>query len=226
MNSDKMIKESFSIIGREFGYENVDAEFAPFKELKIKWQRSKGKAEFKVSDYLADADRQIMDDIARALFSRISGNKMNGYPESMNAWVTSDEFISANRPMYLRRSKNLSRTAEGDVRNLEDSRRRLIVAGLIPDYPDVLISWTRGPNVRRVGYCSVLMKVIAISSVFDNEAIPEFVMDYVVYHEFLHIMAGFNPFGRKHGPEFKAEERKYPRRDEAEQWLKKLRFYL
>ena len=70
------------------------------------------------------------------------------------------------------------------------------------------------------------MKVIAISSVFDNTDVPEFVLDYVVYHEFIHLTTGRTPFGKKHGPDFKHEERKYPELKEAEAWLKRLCLYL
>lgn len=224
--ADTALRESFRTAGREFGYYDVDAEFAAFKELKIKWQRSRGRAEFKVSDYLSDADPGMMEDMARVLFSRMAGGGAVGYPESINGWMTSEGFVRSKQPIYVRRSKNLSRSPEGKERDLRDSYRRLVDQGLAVRDDDVFMTWTKDPNVRRVGYCSVLMKVVAISSIFDNRAIPEYVLDYVVYHELLHIMAGFDPFGRKHGPDFRREERKYPRREEAEQWLGRLRLYL
>ena len=224
MTSESILRESFRSIGREYGYDNVDAEFVAFKELKIKWQRSYGRAEFKVSDYLSDAPGEIMTDIAKTLFSKISGSDAE-YPNEMNRWMTSREFLMEKQPVYLRRSRNLTRTTKGDYRDIGESYRRLVSEGLIKEDPDVHISWTRDPNVRRVGYCSVLMKVVAISSIFDTQTIPEFVLDYVLYHEFIHIEAGFNPFGRKHGPEFAARERLYPKYDEAEEWLKRLSLY-
>lgn len=221
-----MLKESFSTVGKEYGYDDVDAEFASFKELKIKWQRSRGKAEFKVSDYLEDANREIMDDIARSLFSRISGKDPPGYPDSMNEWITSDSFLRSKQPIYIRRSRNLARTHIGEHRDLEESYQRLVDMGLAVRDENVVVTWTKEPNFRRVGYCSVIMKVVAISSVFDNDMIPEFVLDYVMHHELVHITTGFNPFGRKHGPDFRKEERKFPQWKEAEEWLRKLCLYL
>jgi hypothetical protein len=223
--TDEILSETFRAVGKEYGFDDVNAEFAAFKEFKIKWQRSRGRADFKVSDYLKGAGQGVTEGIARSLFSKISGRD-TGYPEEMSDWVTSDAFVRNKQPIYLRRSRNLTLSTKGEARDLVDPCRRLKEAGLIEEDPDVHITWTAEPNVRRVGYCSVLMKVIAISSVFDNAMIPEFVLDYVVYHEFLHIMAGFDPFGKRHGPDFLKEERKFPRREEAEDWLKKLRLYL
>jgi len=178
-----------------------------------------------VSDYLEDAEQKVIEGLARTLFSKISGQDKE-YPEELSEWMTSGSFVKTKQPVYLKRSRNLTKTTKGEARDLKESYGRLLKAGLIEDDPEVHISWTIEPNLRRVGYASVLMKVIAISSIFDTEMIPEFVLDFVLYHELLHINAGFNPHGKKHGPEFQKEERKYPQREEAESCLKKLSLYL
>ena len=47
----------------------------------------------------------------------------------------------------------------------------------------------------------------------------------MLYREFIHIEARFDPFGRRHGAKFAARERLYPKYDEAEEWLKRLSLY-
>ena len=215
----KMLDRTFKTVGNEYGYNDVSAEFVAFRELKIKWTRSMGKAEFKVSDYFKGSNENILESVARTLFSRITGE------QNASEWSIPDDFVEKNQSTYIRRSKNLTRSPKGEFRNLEESCERLERMGLITHDKELHISWTREPNVRRVGYCSVLMKVIAISSVFDNDSIPEFVLDYVVYHEYVHLMTGYKPFGKKHGTEFKNEERKYPQQKEADAWLKRLCMY-
>jgi len=70
------------------------------------------------------------------------------------------------------------------------------------------------------------MKVIAISSVLDTEAIPDFVLDYCLYHELCHLTIGFDPSAKRHGEEFSQLEAKFPQMNEATEWLKKLCLYL
>jgi len=222
---DNVLAESFRTAGREYGFDDVNAEFTAFKEFKIRWRRSRGKADFRVSDYLRGAGKDILEGVASSIFSRIAGTE-KGYPQEMVDWVASDAFIRKKRPVYLRRSTTLTKTSKGVHRDLTDSYRRLTEAGLIKDDADLYLSWTTEQNIRRVGYCSILMKVIAVSSVFDNEMIPEFVLDYVVYHEYLHIAVGFDPFGRNHSQDFVDEEKKYPKREEAEEWVKSLCLYM
>jgi len=70
------------------------------------------------------------------------------------------------------------------------------------------------------------MKTIAISSIFDTKDIPAFVMDYVLYHELIHLDRGFDPLDRNHDENFRTQENMHPMHDEAEEFLKKLRLCL
>ena len=128
----------------------------------------------------------------------------------MMDWITSYDFVKDKQPLYIARSRNLTRSPEGEHVNLEESYQRLIDMELVERDEQIFISWTKQPNVKRVGYCSVLMKVIAISSVLDDPDVPEFVSDYVLYHELIHLSKGFDPFGQIHGNGFRALEQLFP----------------
>jgi hypothetical protein len=226
MNAAEMLNGSFAAVGYEYGYDSVTAEFEEFKEFKVKWRRSCGWAEFEVSDYLTDAPQNVMTGLAETIFSRISGKARERYPSDMMQWITSDDFVKNKQPLYLQRARNLTGTPIGEHIDLEASYRRLVDLGLAEYDEDLVISWTRMPNTKRVGYCSVLMKVIMISSVFDTPSIPPFVSDYVLYHELIHMSKGFDPFGQRHGADFHVLERLYPMKDEADEWMKRLRLYI
>ena len=197
----------------------MEAEFVAFRKLKIKWTRSMGTAKFLVSDYFKGSNENILESVARTLLSRITGE------QNVSEWSIPDDFVERNQSTYIRRSKNLTRNSKGEFRDLMRSCERLERMGLIVPNKELHISWTKEPNVRMVGYCSVIMKVIAISSVFDNESNPEFVLDYVVYHEYVHLMMKYRPFRKKYDLEFKNEESKYPQQKEADAWLKRFCLY-
>lgn len=214
---------SFQRAGRAHGYEKVSASFFPFKDFKACWQRTGTTADFKVTDYLECADGPMIDEFADNLFKRIrSKGKVELYTERMKEWFQSNEFLDTNRPIYLRRSRNLSYRSAGNRYELTDSFERLKDQGLVPDTPNAYITWTRGPNRARLGYCSILMRVIAISSALDSEKIPEYVTEYVLYHELLHLRTGLKSSGRYHDKQFKDLERIHPRYREAEDWLKRV----
>jgi hypothetical protein len=219
---EDLLKQAFRDAGKEYGYDNVGAEFVAFREFKVRWQRSYKWVSFNVSDYMMDAPGEVIEALARTLFGRIAGKKDVPYSEEMIAWSTSKDFVRCKQPVYLRRSSGLTRSPKGEVRDLEDSMSRLVDAGLAEKDPDLVLTWMKEKNLRKVGYCSVLMKVIAISPALDNAEVPEFVLDYVVYHEYLHASGGMKVFGRPHDPDFKRNEKKYPKYAEAEHILQTL----
>lgn len=225
MESEEILKTKFKEIGKEYGFDKVEAEFVAFKEFKVRWQRSYKWADFKVSDYLADAPPEVIEGLCNSLFSKITGED-EGYSKEMCDWITAPEFSEFKQPVYLKRSRNLTRTAKGEMRDLSDSYDRLIEMGLVEKDPTIHMTWTKESNVRKIGHCSVLMKVISISSVLDTDMIPEFVLDFCLYHELCHLMIGFDPTAKIHGEEFSKLEAKFPQREEAEEWLKRLCMYL
>jgi hypothetical protein len=214
---------SFQRAGSGHDYRNVSAAFHPFKEFKATWQRCGDRAEFLITDYMEKAEPELLDDFAVCLFQRIK-NKRKGemYTPRMRDWLQSSDFVGSNRPLYLRRSRNLAYEHEGRTYDLEESYSRLVDEGMVREMPDHYLSWTRRPNLQRMGYCSVLMHVIAISRALDRPDVPGYVTDYVLYHELLHLEDGLAAIGSYHDHRFRTKEREFPRWREAESWLKRV----
>lgn len=78
MTTTKEQNATFQKVGNDFGFGNVTAEYAPFRDLKVRWQRTYDWASFQVSDYLGGH---------RSKWSRTSpGRSWRGSAERM--WTT------------------------------------------------------------------------------------------------------------------------------------------
>ena len=80
------------------------------------------------------------------------------------------------------------------------------------------LSWSRGASRQTLGYFDPAHNAIIISRVFDREEIPLFLLEYVLYHEMLHLKCPTVYRSQRrcvHTPEFKRQERLFPRYDEA-----------
>ena len=176
-----------------------------------------------MSDYLEDAPEQVLNDFCDMICRRAKGRRVSE-PGSYLDHVRSDSYIVDHRPTYIARSRNLLRTGCGETAYLHDSVQRLLDAGLVSgtDIENSYISWTRRDNVRRVGFCSTMFRVVGISSRLDSDDVPDFVRDYVVYHECLHLRQGYRPDRRVHDAQFRSWERMFPRWREAESVLRGL----
>ena len=87
------------------------------------------------------------------------------------------------------------------------------------------LTWSRVLTGRKFGHYDSIHDTVMVSDSLDNQEVPEYVVDYVVYRELLHKKHGARwSNGRRyvHTPEFNREERLFRRYTEAEAVLSKL----
>lgn len=88
-----------------------------------------------------------------------------------------------------------------------------------------ILTWSTQKTFRIFGHHDALHDTIVISQTLDDARVPQFVVEFVLYHELLHIKHPTSVVnGRRqiHTRAFKLDEQKFARFDEAEKWLEKL----
>jgi hypothetical protein len=87
------------------------------------------------------------------------------------------------------------------------------------------MSWSQLRTRRILGHYDPAHNAIIISRIFDHPAVPQYVVEYIVYHEMLHLKHPVTLRGSRrcvHSAEFQAEEKLFPRVQEANSFLKRL----
>ncbi len=164
--NNRELARIFAAIGAKHGYDSIKAEFAAFNDFKVKWTRSFKWAEFEVSDYLMDAPEDVVWALADTIFKKIGGEDAV-YPDLLCGWLTSDDFVNRKQPLYIERFTGLSLTPRGATKDIAESRRRLQQQGLIRNDPCIYAGWVNAGKSRCIGKASILMKVVAMSSIVD-----------------------------------------------------------
>jgi len=54
-----------------------------------------------VSDYLQDAPEEVLESIATTIMTRIKGEEDGSYSEPTIDYLTSEEFLDRNQPLYV-----------------------------------------------------------------------------------------------------------------------------
>ncbi len=221
--TDEMLTAIFSDVGRRYGFSEVKAKFSALSDFKVKWTRSYKWADFVVSDYVDRASTEALTNLADVLFSRISGTKAE-YGEAFIRYVTDDAVVRDNQKDFLKRTKGLNGTSIGEFHDLVDCVNRLREQGLIPDDLRCELRWDSRATSKAAG-CSVLQKVAWVNRELDHKGVPEYVLDYCVYHELCYLIVGFNP-----GPDGEYQHDRlaemHPMCEEARLWLRERRMYL
>lgn len=87
------------------------------------------------------------------------------------------------------------------------------------------LGWSHVRSRTRLGHFDPSHNMIMISRIFDNKRVPRLALEYVMYHEMLHLHYPVDHSGARrcvHTPEFKAHEKLFPQFKEAKALLKKL----
>lgn len=198
-------------------YSSALVSFRSRKDFHYSWNQLDGNLSATVSDYLCGASNEVLYDFGEFLGKTVFLGYKIPFPKSFTDYVEDSDFINGKRPLFLKRSRNLSKSVNGKYRNIEDSVKRLFDSGLIGEYDirDAYFSWCIKPTYCRLGSCYTMFKTVGISPVLDNPNVPEYVFDFVVYHECLHLRQGIKWGQRVHDAEFHKWEKEYPYYKEA-----------
>ena len=87
------------------------------------------------------------------------------------------------------------------------------------------MTWSRDHARNRLGHYDPAHNAIVVSRVFDHPRVPCYAVEYIVYHEMLHLKHPVKLRGSRrcvHSTEFQAEEKLFPHLDQAKAFLKRL----
>ncbi len=87
------------------------------------------------------------------------------------------------------------------------------------------MTWSRVYARNSLGHYDPAHNAIVVSRVFDHPRVPRYAVEYIVYHEMLHLKHPVKLRGSRrcvHGPEFQAEEKLFPHLEQAKLFLKSL----
>ena len=87
------------------------------------------------------------------------------------------------------------------------------------------MTWSRYHARNSLGHYDPAHNAIVVSRIFDHPRVPRYAVEYIVYHEMLHLKHPVrHTSGRRcfHSSEFRAEEKRFARFAEAKRLMEKL----
>jgi hypothetical protein len=87
------------------------------------------------------------------------------------------------------------------------------------------MTWSGNKALRSLGHYDPAHNTIVVSRVFDGPRVPRYAIDYLVYHEMLHLRHPVKLRGSRrlvHPPAFREEEKLFPQLEAAKEFLKRL----
>ncbi len=164
--------------------------------------------------------------LAHMLLSKVTGKRCSViYKKIYKKWMSLDSSEELHNKLKRDNGRKVVHSPQGDVYDLEDC-----FSVMNEKYFDGVLSmpklkWGVVKTYRKFGHYDPSCYVIHISRSLDSEDVPRFVLDYVVFHEMLHIVIGSRKSACSrvvHGKEFRDFEKRFERFEDANVFLKKL----
>jgi hypothetical protein len=147
-----------------------------------------------------------------------------GAHEVYDAYIDSDIVRERAKQDKRTRGRKVVTTTKGAVYDLDEIFARVNDRYFSGSIHKPVLTWSAKKTYRILGHHDATHDTIAISKSLDSRAVPRFVVEYVLYHEMLHVAhPAKNINGRRyyHTPAFKRDERNFKLYDEAERWIER-----
>lgn len=222
----EIFTESYRELRASAALPEMRIEFFAFANLNNTIRLRDGKLLIRLSDLLEGAPEPVLRALAHILLAKMYRRPIErAHATRYRRYVHSHEIRNkAHLVRQMRGRKHIS-SARGRVYHLdevfEDLNARFF-GGLLAR---PRMTWSRQSSRNRLGHYDPAHDSIVISRIFDHPAVPRYAVEYIVYHEMLHLKHPVQLRGSRrcvHSREFLLEERQFPQLEGARRFLRRI----
>jgi len=200
--------------------------FKRFTSLNTTIRLREGRILVNLSDLLEGAPESVIHAIAHILLAKLYRKSVDAGQNLRFKRFASSAAVT-RQTEQIRHARGTKRYfgPEGRYYHLEeifDSLNVRFFGGLL-GRPE--LTWSESAAKRSLGHYDAAHNTIVVSRVFDRPSSPRYAIEYLLYHEMLHLKHPVKMRGVRrcvHSREFKAEERLFPQLEEAMSFIKRL----
>ena len=200
--------------------------FRRFTSLNTTIRLREGKILVSLSDLLEGAPETVIHAIAHILQAKLYKKPIDAAHNMRYKRFASSAAVTRQTDL-IRHARGSKRYfgPEGRYFHLEevfDALNMRFFGGLL-GRPE--LTWSEHTARRSLGHYDAAHNTIVVSRVFDRPSSPRYALEYLLYHEMLHLKHPVRMRGLRrcvHSREFKAEEALFPQLAEARAFIKRL----
>lgn len=190
----------------------------------IRWDEAG--LEVRVTDVLQGAPAPILEALANILISKLIRRPVPKiHSERYRRYLNRKEMRRSLQLVKQTRGRKFVSGPQGTHYNLEQLFEDLNVRYFAGLMARPLLGWSRRPSRTMLGHYDPSHNAIIVSRFLDRSIVPPFVVEYVLFHEMLHLRFPVQHRGARrcvHTPDFKAAEKEFPAIQQAKDLLRRL----
>jgi len=204
----------------------ITIRFRRFTSLNTTIRLREGNIHVSLSDLLEGAPESVLHAIAHILLAKLYKKPIDPTHNVRYKRFASSAAVTRQTELirHARGTKRIS-GPEGRFFHLEEVFDGLNVRffGGLLGRPD--LTWSEHHAKRSLGHYDAAHNTIVVSRVFDRPSSPRYAIEYLLYHEMLHLKHPVKLRGSRrcvHSAEFQAEEKLFPHMAQASAFLKRM----
>jgi predicted metal-dependent hydrolase len=222
----EIFQDTYRELRPESSIPELKIEFFAFANVNNTIRLREGRLLVRLSDLLEGAPEAVLRAIAHILLAKMYRKPIHRVEAARyRKYVASHEIVRKTHLVRQMRGRKRLHSPRGyfyDLDTVFEELNKRFFHGLMAR---PRMSWSQTKTRRILGHYDPAHNAIIISRVFDHPQVPAFVLEYIVYHEMLHLKHPVRLRGSRrcvHSAEFQAEEMLFPRVAEANAFLKRL----
>ncbi len=201
-------------------------EFFPFANVNNTIRLRGERVLVRLSDLLEGAPEAVLRAIAHILIAKLYRKPIDpAHNTRYRRHVASRTVTEKTHLVRQMRGRKVIETARGSVYDLDaifDELNLRFFHGLLAR-PQM--TWSRDHARNSLGHWDPAHNAIVVSRVFDQTRVPRYAVEYIVYHEMLHLKHPVKLRGSRrsvHPAQFQEDEKLFPQLEAAQRFLKTL----
>jgi hypothetical protein len=204
----------------------MEVRFRRFTSLNTTIRLREGRIHASLSDLLEGAPEPVLRAIAHILLAKLYRKPVDeAQARRYRRFTTSEAVVRQSELIRQMRGRKRIGSAQGEHYDLDEvfeSLNRQFFHGLMGR---PVLTWSEVKATRLLGHYDPAHNTIVVSRVFDRKGAPRFAIEYLMYHEMLHLK---HPVKQKNGRRcvhsraFQEEEKLFPELERAKAYLKTL----
>lgn len=204
----------------------LDIRFRRFTSLNTTIRLREGRLHVGLSDLLESAPETVHHAIAHILLAKLYRKPIaRCHADRYRRHVSSEAVARQVEHIRQTRGRKTILSAQGHFYDLDEVFESLNTRFFYGLMGRPTLTWSAHHARRMLGHYDAAHNTIMVSRVFDRPDTPRCAVEYLLYHEMLHLKHPVRvKAGRRcvHSKAFQAEERQFPELDAAKAYLKRL----
>lgn len=222
----ELFHESYRELRPRSDVPELRVEFFSFANINNTIRLREGKLLVRISDLLEGAPEYVLRAIAHILLAKMYRKPVDRQHAVRYRRYVSGQHMSqkAHLVRQIRGRKQLF-SPQGHTYDLESIFDDLNIRFFYGLLARPQITWSSERARNRLGHYDPAHNTIVVSRVFDHPQVPRYAVEYILYHEMLHLKHPVKLRGSRrcvHPAEFHAEEKLFPQLDKAKEFLRQL----